>query len=51
MGARWHRYSLMNTNNNTIDANATGLALLIIMFWGDPDIADAIIHFLMSVPQ
>lgn len=35
MGARWHRYSLMNTNNNTIDANATGLALLIIMFWGD----------------
>jgi len=43
----------MSTNNNTIDSGSTGtgLALLAIMFWGDPDIADAIIHFLMGLPQ
>lgn len=35
-------------NNTTINGGGIGLAGLFIMFWGDPDIADAIIHFLMS---
>lgn len=32
-------------NNN--GSEFLGIVLLIIMFWGAPDIADAIIHFLM----
>jgi hypothetical protein len=35
-------------SGNTINAGGSGFAFLIIMFWGEPDIADAIIHFLMS---
>lgn len=33
--------------NITISNGGIGLAGMFIMFWGDPDIADAIIHYLM----
>jgi len=26
-----------------------GVCLLIIFFWGDPDLCDALIHFLMAL--
>ena len=30
------------------ESGALALALLIIMFWGEPDIVDALIHYLNS---
>jgi len=35
-------------SNNIETGGFLWFALLIIMFYGDPDIADAIIHYLMS---
>jgi len=39
-----------NASGNNINASSgMGLAALFIFFWGDPDIADAIIYYLMNV--
>lgn len=35
-------------NNTNIDLGSFALVILVIFFWGDPDIADAIIHYLMK---
>jgi len=34
--------------NTNMELDSFALAILIIMFWGDPDIADAIIYYLMK---
>ena len=35
-------------NINVESSGAFGVAFWFVMFWGDPDIADAIIHWLMK---
>ena len=32
----------------TVERSVSGLTLLLLAFWGDPDLWDALIHFLMS---
>jgi hypothetical protein len=34
--------------NNSIDCTMLALVLWIICFWGEPDLIDALIHFLMK---
>jgi len=37
----------MNINNSS-SSDSVGIALLIIFFWGKPDLCDALIHWLMK---
>lgn len=34
--------------NVEVDFSYLALALLVIFFWGDPDLCDAMIHYFMS---
>ena len=40
----------MTDSNIEVDTGAwfIGVALLVIAFWGEPDVIDALIHFLMN---
>jgi hypothetical protein len=40
----------MSGNNINVDSDAAfiGFALLVIFCWGDPDLLDALIHWLMK---
>lgn len=36
------------SSSSAVGGGVGSIGLLILFFWGDPDIADAIIHFLMN---
>lgn len=38
----------MGDNNTSIDLGFMAVALLCIAFYGEPDLVDALIHYLMS---
>lgn len=40
-------FSMSEDNGFSVGFEIVGIALLFIAFWGEPDLVDALIHFLM----
>lgn len=38
-------------NNTVTVSSGLGLAMLLIMFWGEPDLCDALIQFLIAASK